>query len=340
MTTIKDVAARAGVSIATVSRVINSTAHVTAPTKQTVMDAIQELRFTPNVIAQGLQKRQTRTIGLIFPDASSSYFAEIIRGIQSCVREEGYQVVISSSHDEEDEARTFMSMSQSGRVDGMILMMPSTRHVDSLNSMPQGAAMIFISAGVKIPGSPVILIDNYRGASEMTRHLIEHGHTQIGFIHGALHNYDSQERYRGFIKVIHEYKLDDSQLLQAQGNFTESSGFKAAMELLSQKPGPTAIFAANDAMAIGAIEAAKRLDLQVPRDVAIVGFDDISTARYMNPALTTIRVPVYDLGRIAGHTLFDRMRAKQPPAEPQEIVIPVEIQIRESCGCSLPNILE
>ncbi|MCK4689660.1 MAG: LacI family DNA-binding transcriptional regulator [Candidatus Marinimicrobia bacterium] len=338
MPNIKDVAEKAGVSIATVSRVINDSPKVKEKTKKLILKAIKELNFTPNVNAQGLQKKRTKTLGLIFPDASSYYFAEIIRGINSYVRKHGYQVIVASSHDEEDEVRTLVSLLQSGRVDGMVLMMPSIQNVNVFNLSLNSVPVVYLCTGIQTQNSTRIIIDNYKGAKEITEHLIWHGNSRIGFIHGAPNNYDSQKRYLGYIDAVHENGLEYSILLESHGNFTEASGFKSAMELLNQEPRPTAIFAANDAMAIGAIEAAKRLSLNVPKDVAIVGFDDISTSQYINPALTTVSVPVYKMGQIVGGSIFKQLNSKESDQVEEKIVIPLQIIIRESCGCSSQGI--
>ena len=332
MATIKDVAKKAGVSIATVSRVINNSPKVSEKTRQRVLEVIRELNFMPNIIAQGLQTKRTNTIGLIFPDATSYYFAEIIRGIIGVVQKQKYHVVISSSHDENDELRTLISMLQSGRVDGMVLMMPTITDSKFLKHTLKNFPVVFVCTNIKTGKSTSVIIDNFNGAKKVTSHLIEHGHRRIGFIHGSPNNFDSRERYRGYLSALANAGISKSELYEARGNFTEQSGFNAAMELFSQPSPPTAIFAANDSMAIGAIEAAKRLSLNVPNDVAIVGFDDISTSRYVEPALTTVRVPVFEVGEIVGKIILKHLSGEGGSVE-EKIVIPVELVVRKSCGC-------
>ena len=333
MANITDVAKKAGVSIATVSRVINGNSNVRENTKAIVLQAIRELNFTPNINAQGLQKKITKTIGLIFPDASSYYFAEIIRGISSRLRKEGYHIIVASSHDEEDEVKTLISLLRSGRVDGMILMMPSIQNVNVFKNSLTHTPVVYLSTGINTSQSTTVVLDNYQGAKDITEHLIEHGHQRIGFIHGAPHNYDSQQRYKGYVDALKDHNLESSILIESHGNFTEASGFKSAMELLNQKPRPTAIFAANDAMAIGTIEAAKRMSLKIPGDVAVVGFDDISTAQYIDPTLTTVKVPVYKVGQIVGRSLFNQLKDGKKNYIEEKIVIPLKLSIRKSCGC-------
>lgn len=333
MTTIKDVAKKAGVSIATVSRVINGNTNVRTQTRENVTRAIEELNYTPSAIAQGLQKKETKTIGVIFPDASSYYFAEIIRGINRFLRQHSYQVVVSSSHDAEDEAKTFFTLVNGRQVDGVILMMPSIHNAEVINSQIQDLPAVLLNTEINTLDSVTLVIDNYQGAFEATIHLIEHGHTDIGFIHGSKHNYDSEERYRGYLDALEEAGITPNEEFESRGQFVENSGFEAALAMMEQPERPTAIFAANDAMAIGAIEAAKRLSLHIPDDVAIIGFDDISTARFVSPSLTTVNVPVLKIGQLAGEYLLKQIRDEAEEERKQVAVVPVSFMRRESCGC-------
>jgi LacI family transcriptional regulator len=334
MANIKDVAKLAAVSTATVSRVINGSTNVKPVTRERVIEAIKVLKFTPNISAQGLQKKSTRTIGLIFPDATSSYFAEIIRGIANQIRKLDYHIVIASSHDEEDELETLATLLKSGRVDGMILMMPIVRNIDLLTSALKEVPSVFLNTNIKTVKSTRIVIDNYQGAKSITEHLIQHGHSQIAFIHGTKHNYDSEKRYLGYADVMKKAGFELNSKFEVWGNFTEDSGFQSALDLLKYSPGPTAIFAANDSMAIGAIEAARTLSLKVPEDIAIIGFDDIPTARYVNPSLTTVHVPTYKIGKIAAFELYNQLSNKSYQPN-DKIVIPLQLVVRESCGCTV-----
>ncbi|NQT97026.1 MAG: LacI family DNA-binding transcriptional regulator [Candidatus Marinimicrobia bacterium] len=332
MATIKDVAKSAGVSIATVSRVLNGSANVKQATRDAIQRTIQELNYMPNALARGLQKKQSKTIGVLFPDATSYYFAEIIRGINTCIQQAGYRIVVSSAHDAADEANVFLSLWKSQQVSGMIVMMPSTHNATIFNSTQRSIPLILLNTAITDGADITITIDNYQGAKEITKHLIEHGHQAIGFIHGAPNNHDSEERYRGYQDALNEGNLTRSSHLEFHGNFTENSGYRAVISLLNQSEKPTAIFAANDAMAIGAVEAARQLSLQVPQDIAIVGFDDISTARYINPPLTTMNVPVLEIGEMAGNHLI-RLLEDNRQVVTREITVPVHLVVRESCGC-------
>lgn len=338
MTTIVDVANLAEVSTATVSRVINNTGKVKTSTRKKVLDAIKKLNFTPNINAQILQSKQSRIIGMVFPDASSIYFGEIIRGISNYVNQFGYQIIIGSAHDEEEEMKTVSRFLNGRSVDGLVIMAPSSQNDDLFNlPIRHGTPVVFISVPPEKAGTTTIVLDNFKMSVKITNHLINLGHCRIAFIHGSPHNYDSQCRYSGYIKALEDNSIEVNPIYSIEGYFTEDSGYQACLKLLEVMPRPTAIFAANDAMAIGAIEAVKDYGLKVPEDIAIVGFDDISTSQYITPALTTVRVPLYKLGQVAGKTILQKINSisENQIAVTEQIMIPLELVIRESCGAQI-----
>ncbi|NQV49394.1 MAG: LacI family DNA-binding transcriptional regulator [Candidatus Marinimicrobia bacterium] len=333
MTTISDVAREAKVSTATVSRVLNKSDKVRSITRDRVNAVIRKLNFIPNVNALGLQRKKTKTVGLIFPDASAYYFAEIIQGINRHLSQNDHQILISSAHDEAEEIKIVNGFVKGGRIDGLIMMMPSANGNNGFKiPLAYEIPEVFISCEINAPRATTILLDNYNAAREMVEHLSRLGHKRIAFIHGGEHNYDARERYRGYVDGRRICQADEDVNLEVVGNFTESSGFQATLELMKCKPQPTAIFAANDAMAIGAIEAARALKLRVPSDLAIVGFDDISSAAYMDPALTTVHVPLRRLGRLAAEALLKNLNTDSAERTTEKIIIPLQHVIRRSCG--------
>ena len=338
METIVDVAKLAGVSIATVSRVINNTAKVKATTRKKVLNAVKILDFTPNISAQVLQSKQTKIIGMVFPDASSTYFTEIIRGIFNHVNQFSYQIIIGSAHDDEEEMKTVSRFLNGRTVDGLVIMAPSSQNNEIYNLTAKcKTPAVFISVPRGKAGTTSVVLDNFNMAFKMTNHLIRLGHKDIAFIQGPVHNYDSQRRYKGYLEGIQSHQLEVKEEYTVLGNFTEYSGYKACEKILALSPRPTAIFAANDAMAIGAIEAVKDYGFIVPQDIALVGFDDISTSQYITPALTTVRVPLFDLGQVVGRTLLQKIEniSVQQITVAERIVIPLELVIRESCGAEV-----
>ncbi|NQV15095.1 LacI family DNA-binding transcriptional regulator [bacterium] len=334
MTTISDVAKKAKVSTATVSRVLNNSDKVRPATRDRVGEIIKELNFVPNVNALGLQRKKTKTIGLIFPDASAYYFAEIIQGINRHLSQNDHQILISSAHDEEEEIKTINGFVKGGRIDGLIMMMPSASDYKGLmiplinNKIP----VVLIACEIDAPRATTLLLDNYNSAKEMVHHLSDLGHKRIAFIHGGKHNYDAKERYRGYVDGRKEFQLEEREELEVVGNFTEASGYQSTITLMQRNPRPTAIFAANDAMAIGAIEAARVLKLSVPLDLAIVGFDDISSAAYTDPGLTTVHVPLRRLGHLAAESILKNLNMDPSERTTEKIIIPLQQVIRKSCG--------
>jgi len=219
-----------------------------------------------------------------------------------------------------------------------VMMAPSLTNEELFNiPINHNTPVVFISVPPEKAGMTTVVLDNFNSAIKMTQHLIKLGHRRIAFIHGSPHNYDSKRRYAGYLKALENEGIPESLKLEAEGNFTEDSGYKACQQLLKTEPRPTAIFAANDAMAIGAIEAVKDSGLKVPDNIAIVGFDDISTSQYITPALTTVRVPLYEMGQLVGKTLLQKINSdsKEHLTVAEQIVIPLEIIVRESCGAKL-----
>ncbi|MDO9547980.1 MAG: substrate-binding domain-containing protein, partial [Candidatus Marinimicrobia bacterium] len=269
---------------------------------------------------------------------SSLYFSEIIRGICNYVNQFGFQIIIGSAHDEEEELKTASRFLNGRTVDGLVMMAPSLTNEELFNiPINHNTPVVFISVPPEKAGMTTVVLDNFNSAIKMTQHLIKLGHRRIAFIHGSPHNYDSKRRYAGYLKALNDGGINKSLTLEVEGNFTEDSGYKACLSLLQKDPRPTAVFAANDGMAIGAIEAVKDSGLRVPEDIAIVGFDDISTSQYITPALTTVRVPLYKMGQLVGKTLIQKINSDSTEqlTVAERIVIPLELIIRESCGAKL-----
>ena len=289
--TIRDVAAGAGVSVATVSRVFNQKGPIREETVRRVMDVAGALRYIPHAGARSLSTRSTRTIGVVLPDLHGEFFSEVIRGIDLAARESGYHLLLSGSHADRDEMRAVVQAVR-GMVDGLIVMSPDLDPSALLGELPPGIPAVLLNA--KVDGRPSITIDNAGGARDVVRHLASLGHTHIAFIGGPAKNADAEQRRRGFRAGA---KARGIQAIEIAGDFTEDSGYEAGRAIAAMKPRPTAVFAANDSMAIGALSAFRDARLHVPRQIALVGFDDIPIARFLDPPLTTVKVPIAELGR-------------------------------------------
>lgn len=319
--TIRDVAARAGVSVATVSRVFNQKGPIRQETLRRVMDVAGEMQYVPHAGARSLSTRSTRTIGVVLPDLHGEFFSEVIRGIDLAAREIGYHLLLSGSHADRDEMREVVQAVR-GMVDGLIIMSPDLDPAALCCELPQGVRAVLLNA--KVDGRPSITIDNAGGAREVVRHLAALGHRRIAFISGPAHNVDAEQRRRGFRAGVRAHQIEATEIA---GDFTEQSGYEAATKLRSMRPRPTAVFAANDSMAIGALSGFRDAGLDVPNDVALVGFDDIPIARFLDPPLTTVKVPIAELGRRSVQLLLGNEEQSQSPAR-----VKTSLVVRRSCG--------
>ncbi len=328
--TIRDVARAAGVSVATVSRAMNGADNVLPETKQRILDAAKELRFMPSGAARSLITRRTDTIGALLPDLHGEYFSELIRGIDQAARARGLHLLVSSSHGDADELAAALR-AMSGRVDGLLVMSPHADAQFLSHNLPSGLPAVLVNTGIDLPGHDAFVVDNFGGAQTMTRHLAAAGRKRVAFIGGPLGNHEAQERLRGYRAGLRAGMRE----IVFEGDFSEECGWSAGRRIAQAKPRPDAVFAANDMMAIGCLVALGEAGLRVPEDVALAGFDDIPIARYVAPALTTIRVPIAALGTAALDALAKAVKAPQSQAW-HSTVMPVELVVRRSCGTGPP----
>jgi len=327
--TIRDVARRAGVSVTTVSRALNGSGPVQEDTRLRVAAAAADLRYLPHGTARSLITRRTDVVGVVLPDLFGEFFSEVIRGMDPRAQERGYHLLLSGSHDGKREIE-FALGAMRGRVDGMIVMSPHVSGVELAGSLPPDVPVVLLNCSVEGTAFPAVNVDNFGGARAMTRHLLALGHRRIGMITGAATNFDALERLRGFRAALAEAG-DGVEGVEVGGDFAESGGYRAAQELVRLPRRPTAVFCANDSMAVGAISALHHAGLTVPGDVAFAGFDDIPISRYLNPSLSSVRVDVNRLGARAVELLCHAIAGDAPPA--QEL-LPTELVVRQSCGGS------
>jgi LacI family transcriptional regulator len=319
--TIRDVAARAGVSVATVSRVFNQKGPIRQETVRRVMDVAGAMQYIPHAGARSLSTRSTRTIGVVLPDLHGEFFSEVIRGIDLAARESGYHLLLSGSHADRDEMRAVVQAVR-GMVDGLIVMSPDLDPASLVGELPAGIPTVLLNA--KVAGRPSITIDNAGGARGVVRHLAGLGHKHIAFIGGPAKNADAEQRRRGFRAGAKTHGIET---VEIPGDFTEDSGYEAAKKIVALDPRPTAVFAANDSMAIGALSGFRDARLRVPDHIALVGFDDIPIARFLDPPLTTVKVPIAELGRRGLQLLVDGNGENKAPAR-----LETSLVVRRSCG--------
>lgn len=330
MSTIKDVARQAGVSIATVSRAYNGSPLVSTETTRRVMEVATRLDYFPNSAARSLSMSRTHVVGVLLPDLYGEFFSEVIRGIDHAARRAGFQILVSCSHADTRELLTAVR-SMRGRIDGLIAMAPNRDSASALRDIAQYFPLVLLNPAVEIDGCDAISIANYDGAFAMVRHLIGLGHRRIATIRGPAGNVDAEERLRGYREAIRKARLGPTADLEFSGDFTESAGYDAAARILASDPRPTAVFAANDNLAIGLISALRDAGVRVPEEIAVCGFDDIAIARFVSPPLSTVRVDAYGLGqRAIEQWLGSAGGRKAAPASCT--VLPTKLVLRGSSG--------
>ena len=328
--TIRDVAREAGVSVATVSRVLNASGPVAAETSQRIRAVAARLRYVPDGAARSLITRRTSTIGVVLPDLYGEFFSEVIRGIDHAAQRHQYHLLVSSSHNEKSEIEAALRAMR-GRVDGLIVMSPEVDAPTLAANLPDGLPVVLLNCPVDGVAFDSLTVDNYGGAYAMVRHLIALGHQRVAMIGGAPRNHDAQERRRGYRAALHDCGVAWREEWEQTGDFTESSGHRAAVRLLALSDRPTAVFAANDSMAIGCISALREAGARVPEDLAVTGFDDIPIARYMSPPLTSVHVAIGELGARAVGRLLPVVLTTPHRATTHE-VLPATLIVRHSCG--------
>jgi LacI family transcriptional regulator len=327
MVTIKDVAREANVSVATVSRVLNGSGPVSAETQHRIREIAGRLRYVPHGGARSLITSRTDTLGVLLPDLYGEFFSEVIRGMDDTAQRNGFHLIISRSHATKHGIETAMRAMR-GRVDGVVAMSPDL-DAESLLNVPTTLPVVLLCSVPRGNEIDSLTIDNCPGARAMVSHLTALGHTRIAIIKGAPRNYDAAERLRGYRLALKDAGLKPERVLELEGGFTEAGGYAAALQIIELDPRPTAIFAANDSMAIGALSALRESGVRVPEDIAVAGFDDIPLARYMDPPLSSVRVPICDLGARAVEILLHGITHKNDHARKRERV-QTQLVIRRS----------
>lgn len=331
---IKEIARKAGVSIATVSRSLNGKGPVREETRQKILQIAREYNYKPNSIARGLSRRQTDTIGVILPELMGEFFMDIIHSIDEEAHRTNRFVMISSSHSQRNMVETLIEFMGSGRVDGVILMAPEMDKSLAELLKKSKRPIVLLNASKQLNTVASFNINNYQGAMSIVEHLIGHGFRNIAFIKGPQGNCDANERYKGYADALEKHNLPLQEELIIAGNFTLRAGYYGFMRLMSQPQKPQAIFAANDMMALGAYEAARASHIQIPNDVAITGFDDIFLTRLLNPRLTTVHVPITELGSKAVRHLLKMISGEVNPTQSFREELSAGVVIGGSCGCA------
>jgi LacI family transcriptional regulator len=345
-TTIADVARRAGVSTATVSRVLSGVGRASPATHARVKAAARDLGFRPSDVARSLKRRSTLTFGLIVTDIENPYFPQLVKAVEDAAIGEGYAILLCNADEDPEREASYLDLLVERRVDGLIVAASTigSRQGEWLSHAPLPAVLVNTAA----PGSdlPTIMSDNRGGGAAAARHLLELGHRRFGYLMPPPRNLDAPDRLAGVRDALAETGLDpdgaDPGLAIGNGAPTVTGGEAAMAGLLALAARPTAVIAYNDLMAIGAMRAARSAGLRVPDDVSLIGFDDVAFAAYVEPALTTLRQETAEMGRWAVATLTERIKAAgadgetngaaAAPSAAEHRVVPVELVVRASTG--------
>ena len=332
MPTIRDVAQRAGVSITTVSHVVNGTRPVSAIGMARVLEAIDELGYQPNAVARSLRMSETRMFGMIVPDNSNPYFAEVARSIEDAAFELGYSVILCNSDEDAAKEQAYLDLLIEKRVDG-IAFVATGRRADGLDQVRlRNMPVVIVDREIEGGTWASVLVHNSRGGREAVTHLLKLGHRRIGCISGPHGLGPSSERVRGYRDALRKAGIPADPRWLVEGDFHAEGGYRTMCELLERDDALTAVFACNDMMAVGALRAIHEQGRRVPQDIALVGFDDIALASYTQPALTTIAQPYRELGRRVAQLLAKGERGERAACE--RIRLEPELVVRASCGGS------
>jgi LacI family transcriptional regulator len=331
--TITDVARRAGVSRATVSRVLNAYPHVRPRVRAAVQRAMRALGYRPDQVARSLARHETQTLGLVVADITNPFYAETARAIVETARGQGYNVILCNTDNLPRLQEEYVEILRQRRVDGIIFGSVFLRDplVESLVSA--GYPLVMYNRRLRSGLGNYIVLDNVRASRDLTAHLLNLGHRRIGFISGLRETSTAADRLKGYREALRSAGLAVDARLIRPGAFKGGMAQHAAQELLKQRHGPTAIVAGNDLMALWVIQAAGEMGLQIPKDLAVVGFDDIQIAAHRDIQLTTMAQQKTEMGRLAVVWMLEIIRnPKRYAREPVQHVFPPILMVRRTCG--------
>lgn len=328
--TIREVADEAGVSIKTVSRVINGESGVRPANTEKVVEAATRLGYRPNELARGLKGDHTRTIGLIIADISNPFFADCCKAIEEVVSARGYTLLLCASAENTDSERAYVELLSRRRIDGL-LVVPAPDGAEHLQrEISAGLPVVAFDRPVQGLETDTIIVSNRQGAREATRHLVANGRERVAFIGDDEHIYTAKKRLEGYSEAMDEEGLER---LYRLGSGTISSARETAARLLAENPDLTAFLGGNSLITAGILHALEEARIRIPEDVAVVGFDDFQLVSALRPNLTVVRQPTERLGSMAAEMLMDRLDGSVEGV-PRREVLPTELVVKGSCGGS------
>lgn len=331
MATVRDVARRAGVSIATAARALGGYGYVSAGSREKVLRAAQALDYHPNAIARSMIKGRTNTLAVIVSDNANPFFAAVVRGIEDVVLAQGYAIILCNADEDPSKEAMYLRTIRQKRVDGLIIS-PSGGPADLLRGLlASGIPVVQVDRRLDGLETDAVLTDNRAGVRAAVEHLLHLGHRRIGIISGPRRLYTGRERLQAFLDALWRARIRPDARCILEGTFKERSGYELAGEMLRLRRRPTALFVANNLMTIGTLLRLKEEGVAIPQEMAIVGFDDMYWATVLTPPLTAVAQPGYSLGTAAAQLLLRRLAALQG-GPPETIVLQPQLVVRESCG--------
>ncbi|MFE7354351.1 LacI family DNA-binding transcriptional regulator [Streptomyces sp. NPDC057543] len=333
MASIKDVAAEAGVSVATVSRVLNSHPSVSPDARARVLAAVDVLGYRPNAVARSLRTDQTRTLGLVISDVLNPYFTELARFVEEEARALGYSVIIGNADERPDLQEHHVRSLLDRRIDGLLVSPADGSSPLMPGSAGSGTPMVFVDRWIQGVDVPVVRADGRGAIRDLVAHLHRLGHRRLAIVAGPAATTTGNERVEAFREALREYGLALPDAYIGQGDFQADSGRRVTERFLALPEPPEIVFAADNLMALGALDAIRARGLRVPRDIGLAAFDDIPWFLHTDPPITAIAQPTGELGRAAVRALVDIVEGRSP----QSVTLPARLVVRSSCGEHDPN---
>jgi len=337
--TMRQIAERAQVSIGTVSHVINGTATVRPKLRERVLEAIRSLGYQPSALARGLRQNRTNMLGMVIPDITNPFFPGVVRGVEDVAYKRSFRVILCNADNDPAKESSYVRELRSYRIAGLLI-------IPAAGADIAGHLRAYASASVpvvcidRVPDGwkgDSVLVANGEGSYLATRHLIQAGHRRLAVITGPLKLINAAERLKGFTRALAEARLQIEPEFIQEGQFDTASGHQAALRLLRMLPRPTAIFACNDLIAFGVLQAARDLNLRCPEDISIIGFDSLEFTKFTDPSLTSVYQPGYQLGATAARLLLQRVDGMR--SAPKKVILPTELKRRNSVGPPIDDAL-
>ncbi|MBP1991162.1 LacI family DNA-binding transcriptional regulator [Paenibacillus eucommiae] len=331
---LKDIAKHLNVSVSTVSRVINNRDRVDEKTRKRILEALEEFQYRPNEVARSLKSKTTKAIGLIVPGISNYFFATVIKGVEAIARQHGYHLILCMSDEDKEREGEYTDFLLQRQISGLVVAIVGREAGFFQKYKNLGIPVVFIDNLPDIDDNfDYVVIDNVKASRELTNHLIHIGHQKIAMITGSLHESVSDERLEGWKKALTENGIPINKKWVGIGDFKQESGYRIMQGFLQQAELPTAIVAANNLLAYGAMQAIMEAGLRIPEDIAVVCFDAIDFIGLIKPQLTSVIQPAEDIGTIAGEIILRKMNQTKMKVF-ERIMLEPQLEIKESCGYS------